>query len=334
MTVEHNTVTSKDPRSSFSLFLAGVLHADRLQANAVRLAILALACWAIAAVPGFGSAANFSSIMYATAAIGIAAVGMSLITLSGNLFMLSMGATTAVSTVLFASTLHFGLPLAMLIIVLTGLTVGCVQGIIVAMAKANPIITTIAASSIIMGFGAYYSGGLTVVGQGDASWLSVGRVANAIPNQIVIFAVFALFVHFMCQWTRLGHELRLVGLNPIAGEYAWLRTKTVIIIAYAIAGAAAALAGCLYGSQAAQGNLRLGSGIDFDAIAAVLVGGVAIKGGRGHVIDAAIGAIFLALISNILLLKGLSLEIQLLVKGLVVIVSVIIGAVAQRMGKK
>ena len=95
-----------------------------------------------------------------------------------------------------------------------------------------------------------------------------------------------------------------------------------------LAAMAAAFAGALYGSQAAQGNLKLGAGLDFDAIAAVLVGGVATKGGQGRVLDAAIGAVFLAMISNILLLKGLSLEIQLIVKGLVVIGSVILGALA------
>ena len=308
------------------------LHADRLQANAVRVAIVLLAAWAALAVPGFATPANVSSIMYATAAIGIAAVGMSLITLSGNLFMLSMGATTAVSTVIFASTLHFGLPSSIFIVVVAGLLVGLAQGVVVAVAKANPIIATIAASSIIMGFGAYWSGGLTVVGHGDASWLAVGAILPGVPNQIVIFCVFALVVHLAFERTRLGHELRLVGLNPRAGEYAWLRARAAVIVAYTTAAAAAALAGALYGSQAAQGNLTLGFGIDFDAIAAVLVGGVSIKGGRGFVIDAAVGAVFLALISNILLLKGLSLELQLLIKGLVVIGSVVLGAAAQKIG--
>ncbi|WP_244619192.1 ABC transporter permease [Rhizobium sp. 18055] len=312
----------------------GLIHVDRLQANAVRTGIVVLTIWAAIAVPGFATQSNASSIMYATAAIGIAAVGMALITLSGNLFMLSMGATTAVSTILFASTLHFGLAQSVLLVSLVGLFIGCAQGVAVAFAKANPIIATIAASSIITGFGQYYSGGLTVTGEGDASWLAIGSMVSGIPNQIVIFGVFAILVHIAFERTRLGHELRLVGLNARASEFAWLRARTVLVIAYTVAGIAAALAGALYGSQAAQGNLGLGVGIDFDAIAAVLVGGVAIKGGRGFVIDAAIGALFLALISNILLLHGLSLEVQLVIKGLVVIGSVVFGALAQKVGRQ
>lgn len=318
--------------SASSNLLAKILNPERLQANAVRVSIVVLAVWASLSMPGFASSGNLSAIMYSTAAIGIASVGMALVTLSGNLFMLSMGATAAVSTILFASFLHLGLLPAVLIVLACGAFLGLIQGVTVGYARANPIISSIAMASIITGFGSLYSGGLTVMGNGDASWLAVGTMFFNIPNQIVLFVLFTVLMSFIVDRTRFGRELRLTGLNPIAAGFAGMRVGRALTIAYILASASAAFAGALYASQAAQGNLRLGAGLDFDAIAAVLVGGIAIKGGRGRIIDAAIGAVFLSVISNILLIAGLPLEIQLIVKGLVVIASVVLGAVAIKFG--
>ena len=306
---------------------AALLSPERVQSTAVWIGTILLAIWASAAVPGFSSSANISAIMYSTSAVGIAAVGMAFITLSGNLFMLSMGATAAVSTIVFASLLHLGLLPSIAVVVLVGALFGLAQGVAVGLFKTNPIITTIAMASIITGAGSFYSGGLTIVGQGDASWLGISRTAG-IPNQILLFLLAALVFSFIVERTRFGRELRLIGLNPKAAQFTGLRVGRTLVIAYVLAASGAAFAGALYGSQAAQGNLKLGAGLDFDAIAAVLVGGVAIKGGQGRILDAAAGAVFLAIITNILLLKGLSLEIQLIVKGLVVIASVILGALA------
>ena len=133
-----------------------------------------------ATIDNFLSTANVNAILYSVAAVGIAAVGMAFITLSGNLFMLSMGATAAVSTIIFASTLHLGLPATFALGDHFGAIVGLLQGVVVGWAGANPIIATIAISSIILGAGALYSGGLTIVGQGDASWLGVGSFAGLI----------------------------------------------------------------------------------------------------------------------------------------------------------
>jgi ribose/xylose/arabinose/galactoside ABC-type transport system permease subunit len=306
---------------------ASLLSPERIQSTAVWISTILLAAWASATIPGFSSGANISAIMYSTSAVGIAAVGMALITLSGNLFMLSMGATAAVSTIVFSSFLYLGLLPSLVMVVVIGGVFGLIQGFAVGVVKTNPIITTIAMASIITGAGSFYSGGLTVVGQGDASWLGVGRIFG-VPNQILLFVVAAIVFGFIVERTRFGRELRLIGLNPKAASFTGLRVGRTLAIAYMLAAMAAAFAGALYGSQAAQGNLKLGAGLDFDAIAAVLVGGVAIRGGQGRILDAAIGAVFLAMITNILLLKGLSLEIQLIVKGLVVVGSVILGALA------
>ena len=328
-----NLAERNSDRSALVALAGAWIRPDRIQGSAVRIATLAIIAWAGLTEVGFLSSSNISAIMYSTSAVGIAAVGMSLVTISGNLFMLSMGAVATVSTVLFASYLHFGIAVSAGAVVLAGAATGLVQGLAVAALRANPIILSIALASIVMGFGSLYSGGVTVVGQGDASWLAVGTVAWNIPNQIVLFVAVVGAASIFLEQTRLGRELRLIGLNLTAARYAGLRISRAVSIAYVIAGGTASAAGVFYASQAAQGNLQLGQGLDFDAIAAVLVGGVSIKGGEGSVVDAAMGAIFLALLTNVLLLHGLSLQTQLMVKGLVVIISVLTGALVRGAGR-
>ncbi|WP_372028435.1 ABC transporter permease [Pseudomonas kurunegalensis] len=312
---------------------AWLLRDDRIQANGVKLAIVLLAIWGSLGVENFASVGNFQAIMYSVAAIGVAAVGMAFITLSGNLFMLSMAATAALSTVVFAHTLHLGLLPAVVLVAVMGSVIGALQGVAVGIGKVNPIITTIAVASIIMGVGSYVSRGLTVVGEGDATWLGVGKLFSVIPNQLVILVVFAILADYLVQRTRFGRELRLIGLNSTTAYLSGIRVGRTLIISFIVAGFAAALAGSLFASQSAQGNFKLAAGLDFDAIAAVLVGGVSIRGGSGRVIDAVYGAIFLAIITNLLLIQGLSFEIQLMVKGVVVVLAVILGAVILRMRK-
>lgn len=310
--------------------IAAMLRPDRLQATAVKGLTVALLIFGSLGIDNFASSANFAAIMYAVAAVGIAALGMAFITLSGNLFMLSMGATAAMATIIFASTLHLGLAASTLVVLVAGVGVGLAQGLAVGVARANPIITTIGFSSVITGIGALWSGGLTVMGQGDASWLATGTIFGLIPNQIVLFLLLAVIGEVVVGQMRFGRELRLIGLNREAATVAGLRVARTLTIAFVIAGAAGALSGALTASQAAQGNLKLAAGLDFDAIAAVLVGGISIRGGRGHILDAAFGALFLAVVTNILLIEGMNVQTQLAVKGAVVIVSVMLGALAGR----
>jgi ribose/xylose/arabinose/galactoside ABC-type transport system permease subunit len=312
----------------------GMLKPDRLQATGVKIATVLLVAWAWTTIDNFASIANLNAILYSVSAVGIAAIGMALITLSGNLFMLSMAATAAVSTIIFASFLHYGLVASMLAVCVAGAGIGVLQGLVIGVAGANPIIATIAMGSIVMGGGALYSQGLTVVGQGDASWLGVGRFAGLVPNQVLLLIAAAVIVEILVQRTRFGRELRLLGMNRVAADIGGLRIRRTLVIAFVLAGIAAAISGALFASQASQGNLKLGAGLDFDAIAAVLVGGVSIRGGRGRILDAAFGALFLAIISNVLLVKGLAFEVQLVVKGLVVVVSVILGALAAGLNRR
>ena len=312
----------------------GVLAPGNIHAASIRAATAVLVALACAFVPHFTEFGNVQSILYSVAAVGAGAVGMGVVTINGNLFMLSMGATAAASTVMFASLIHVGLGPTLLLVVGAGLLVGLAQGALIGFADANPIITTIAAASVISGVGVLWTGGLTVVGGGDASWLGSGQVVPWMPIQIAVLAAFAAVTGFVLQRTRIGREIRLIGMQREVARVAGLRIVPAILVAYSFAGAAAALAGALIASAASQGNLTYGADLDFNAIAAVLVGGISIRGGRGSVLDALVGAVFLGVIGNVLLVSGASYEYQLVVKGAVVLGAVVFGTLALRLAPR
>ncbi|KQV41325.1 hypothetical protein ASC96_18710 [Rhizobium sp. Root1204] len=297
-----------------------------MHATSILLVLIVMIVVASIFIPDFASANNISAILYTAAPVGVAAVGLALITLSGNLFVLSLSSTAALAAIIFASMLGAGYPLAIAGALLTGAVVGSMQGAVVVGFKTNPIITSIAATSLISAAGQYLSGGRTVLASGDVGWLGNGQLFPGLPVQALIFIAIVAIVEFFIERSRMGRELRLTGMNRAAAKLAGLRSSPAAIISYLVAGSAAAAAGVMIAAQTGAGNMRVGQDIDFSAIAAVLIGGIGIKGGKGRIIDAAVGAVFVAVLSNILLVYGFSYEVQLMVKGLAVIFSVILGA--------
>lgn len=319
---------------SRTLFNRNMLSPNRIQATAVRILTLVIALLAGVFVDGFATLQNLSSILFVTVSVGIVACGLALVTISGNLFMLSISATVSISTIVFASLLDYSILLAIVVTLFIGALFGLLQGAAVGLLKTNPIITTIAVSSVITGLGSWYSGGRTITSDVSLQWLGVGHLMPGIPNQILVLLLVLLASEFFLSKMRLGRELQLIGMNANTAYLSGLRIGTAVSTAYIVAALTAALSGILIGSQSSQGNLSLGAGLDFSAIAAVLVGGIAITGGHGRIYDAVFGALFLAVISNVLLLKGFSLDIQLMVKGAVVVLSVLLGALLTRKRKK
>jgi ribose transport system permease protein len=298
----------------------------RLHATAIQFVLLVLVLAAALLVPNFASTNNLTAILYAASSVGVAAVGLALVTLSGNLFALSLSATAAFASIIFALLMSQGFLVAALGALAIGAGAGLAQGVAVAIFSTNPIITSIAAASLINGIAILVSHGRTILAGGDIGWLGSGALIPGVPYQALVFLATVALIEFMVERSRTGRELRLSGTNRAAAQLAGLRTSRAVILAYVGAALTAAAAGIMLAAQAGAGNLRVGQDLDFSAIAAVLVGGVSITGGRGRIIDAAVGALFVAVLSNLLLVEGFSYEAQLMVKGLAVIGSVALGA--------
>lgn len=293
---------------------------------AVTAVLFAFAC---IFVSGFATANNIRALLLSISLVGIAAVGMAMITIVGRLFSLSLSAVVATSAIIFAGSLHLGPWIALGLAVGFGVVTGIVQGVLVGIAGTNPIVTTIAASAIILGVAQLITGGLNVIGDGDSSVFST-MVFGAIPLEVIVFLVVAGISASLHHYTSIGRTITLIGLNEKASAVAGLRAWPRVLAAFVISGAFAALAGALLASESGQGNLTLGASYGFDAIIAVVVGGISVKGGRGNPLNAAVGALLVGLLANMLVLMGLSYEDQLIFQGLLVLVAVVVtGATAK-----
>ncbi|MCA0921442.1 ABC transporter permease [Pseudooceanicola nanhaiensis] len=310
--------------------LSGLFAPARVQATVIQIATVVMFLLACVSIDNFASAANLSSILYAASTVGIAAVGLASVTISGNLFALSLGATAAFSSIVFIMASGLGVWPALAASLLLGVAFGALQGLVVGWLRCNAIISTIAAGSLIAGLATWVSDGRTVLAEGGPTWLGSGTIVPGVPWQAVLFAAIVIVGEVLMQRTRAGWELRLRGTNPDAAELAGLRVTRMVILSYVLAGAGAAIAGALIAAQSGTGNLRVGADLDFSAIAAMLVGGIAIGGGRGRIIDVASGTLFLAVLTNILLVNNFAYEVQLMVKGLAVLVAVTAGALLAR----
>jgi ribose transport system permease protein len=272
---------------------------------------------------GFLTSANFRAILASVGILGIVAVGMTLITISGNLFSLSLGVTVTVASITFLSWLDMGIVPAIALSVALALAIGALQGLIIAGLGANPIVITIAFGSLQLAAAAKFTGGEAVYPEGGGfGWLA--STVGGIP--VSVFVLFGLVIA-LDAWLRLsraGKELYLSGENRFAARAAALRVSASTVLAFALAGACAGVAGVLLG--AANKNAALVGGGDlysFNAIAVVLVGGVAVTGGRGAAARTVLGALFIAAISDMLLLRGYSTGIQTLVAGVFVLLAIV-----------
>jgi len=282
---------------------------------------------------GFYSVANARAILNSAAIVGILAVGATAIVVAGQLFSLSLGVTVAVCAMLFLSLLGYGMVPAILGTLLFGFLIVGVQGYAVGRFGANPIIITIAAGALLEGAVTWVSGGVSVYPSAEASsyaWLAAPLFG--IPFPVFVFIAVVILGELCLRGTVFGRQLYLMGGNPKAARAAALPISRLSFGAFAVAGIAAGIAGILLGAFNQSGTLTTTGTLTYDAIAAVLVGGSAVTGGRGSVLRSAGGAVLIAAIADMLLLRGFSPPIQMLVLGLVVACVVLLNQ-ANRGGK-
>jgi simple sugar transport system permease protein/ribose transport system permease protein len=274
--------------------------------------------------PSFLTVENLLVVIRAASITGIIALGMSYITISGNLFALSAEELAILSACVFAFLMRaeYGLATSLVLTLLFAAACGAIQGGIISLG-ADPIITTLA-------FGAFFRGVASLVtnnknillGTKAAEWLGTGRPLG-IPTQSWAFIILTLLAWFVLLKTRFGRQLLLIGANRAAAAATGLRVGQASIIALTIFGLCCGMAGISAASQFGLAVANLFSGLTFDVIAAVLVGGISLRGGQGLPIQAALGAVFIALLQNFMLLHSFTSGQRTLVVGTLVAVATI-----------
>lgn len=283
------------------------------------VAFLLLLLWGSLTTDGFYTVANLKAVFNSAAIVGIIAVGATAIVLGGHLFCLSIGTTAAIAAMCFLHALRWGLVPAIVLTLILGAAVLATQGFLVGRFGANPIIVTIGAGALQEGAVTWWSGGVSVYppAEGpDFSFLASPLVG--VPFPVYVFVVLTVIGELVLRRTVFGRQLILMGESPRAARAAALPVARLTVIAFACAGLTAAVAGVLLGAFNQSGTLTTTGTLTYDSIAAVLVGGTAVLGGRGSVVRSAAGALVLAALADMLLLRGYSTPVQILALGVIV----------------
>jgi len=294
---------------------------------AIRLtAVLALVAVA-ATTPGFFTRVSLFSLLNTTSFIGCVAVGMTFITLSGNIMSFALGVTLSTSGIVFIAALPLGLFGAMIVAFAFGAALTGVQGAVIGYFRANPIIVSMAALALITGAATLITQGHGVYPQG-AEAAALQRRVFGLPMPLFAFIVTILIAQIVLSFTRFGRSLYMVGSNWRAALAAGLEPASVVLGAYVLAGLCTALAGILMAARYSSGDMEMGLGYDYGAISAVLVGGTAITGGEGSAFRSLIGAFIIGVCQVLLLLHGFSTQVQYLAIGVIVLVVIMLQTLA------
>jgi len=287
------------------------------------LALLAV----ILSTPGFLSGPSLLSLLTTVSFIGCVAVGMTFITISGNIMSFALGATVGATAMVFIlASNRAGFGPGLMVGVLFGSLASALQGLLIGWFRANPIIVSIATLALTYGVAqAFAEKGTIYADPGTVPAIVKGKVAG-VPIEFLVFAASALVAQFILSLTRFGRNLYMVGSSFRAAEAAGVSTWRTVTGAYLWAGLFASLAGILLANRYDAANMDYGVAYDYDAIAAVLVGGTAIGGGQGSALRTFAGAMVIASVQVMLLLKGLRQEWQYLAAGLIVLTVIVLQA--------
>jgi simple sugar transport system permease protein/ribose transport system permease protein len=293
----------------------------------VAAAIIVLFLLAAATTPGFLTLENMLIVLRAASITGIVALGMAYLTLSGNLFALSAEELAILAACVFAWLMrdHFDLASSIGLALIFAAAAGALQGAIIALG-ADPIITTLAFGALFRGLSSLVTQNKNILlGTKAAEWLGTGRPLG-VPTQSWAFVLLTIGAWFVLQRTRFGRVLLLIGANRNAAAATGLRVGQASLIAMTLFGLCCGIAGISAASQFGLAVSNLFTGLNIDVVAAVLVGGISLRGGQGSPIQAALGAVFIALLQNFMLLHSFTAGQRMLVVGCLVAVAAAVGA--------
>jgi ribose transport system permease protein len=278
--------------------------------------------------PNFLSMRNASNVVAFSSIIALLAVGQFYVILTGGID-LSVGAVLALSTVIAALLLRTDMNaiLASALTLAACGAVGLCNGLIVVWLGITPFIATLAMMSMIQGF-SYIIQSSSLIGIDNDLFITMfsdGRIAG-IATPVLIFVVITAIASFCSRYTTFGRRLYAIGGNREAARLSGLPVSRDLLVTYSLSGLLAGLAGLLAAAQLTQGSSLIGRGYELDAIAAVVVGGASLVGGKGDPLSSVVGVFVLATIVNIMNLVGISSEPQLVIKGAVIITAVFLSS--------
>ncbi len=276
----------------------------------------------------FFTLANLFNILQQTSVNAIMAVGMTLVILTSGID-LSVGSLLALTGAVGASLvgMEVNALLAIAASLLLGAFIGGITGVIVAKGKVQAFIATLVMMLLLRGVTMVYTNGSPVsTGFSDNSdlfgWFGIGRPLG-VPTPVWLMAIIFLAAWYMLHHTRLGRYIYALGGNEAATRLSGISVNRIKIIVYALCGMLAALAGTIEVARLSSAQPTAGTGYELDAIAAVVLGGTSLSGGKGRIVGTLIGALILGFLNNGLNLIGVSSYYQMIVKAAVILLAVL-----------
>lgn len=270
---------------------------------------------------------NILNLLRQTSINALIAFGMTFIILTGGID-LSVGSILALSSALMAGMMVSGLDpiLAILVGVLLGTLMGVINGILVSKGKMAPFIVTLATMTIFRGLTLVYTDGKPITGIGDSELFQMlGRgyfLGLPVPAVVMIIAFFILW--FLLHKTSFGRKTYAIGGNEKASRISGIKVDRVKVAIYGLAGTMAAIAGAILTSRLNSAQPTAGQSYEMDAIAAVVLGGTSLSGGKGRLFGTLVGVLIIGTLNNGMNLLGVSSFYQQVVKGAVILVAVLL----------
>ena len=307
------------------------LHRQRAAEYALAAATLVQVLVFAAIAPGFFSVANAVNIALSIAIIGILAVGMTAVILTGGID-LSIGSVLALAGVSAAIAATRGAPLPVVVLVALGVgaLTGVVNGSLIAWLRVPPFVATLAMLTVARGLSFIISGGRSIGGM-PSSFGSLGRaVVFGIPAPVLVMIAVMAAGAFVLSRMVLGRHIYALGGNAEAAWLAGIRVKLVTGIVYTLNGALAGLGGFVLASRLGAGVPNAGVQYELDVIAAVVVGGTSLSGGRGSIGSTLWGTVFIGVLTNGLNLANVDPYVQKIALGVVIVIAVIADGLGRR----
>lgn len=276
---------------------------------------------------------NIMGVVRSSAILGVMALGVTFVVISGNLD-LSVGSMMSFSTIVVLD-LHdkIGPALAIPAMFAMTLCLGAFIGFLVGYLKLNSLIVTLGMLSAIHGLTLTYSGGKNMdIADKEGTWFKVFGQGDAlgIPVPILIFVLLAAVLGALLSKTPFGRKVYAVGGNGVAATFSGIRRARVVFSCYILSALCVAIAGLLQASRSLGSQNTVGQGMELEVLAAVILGGASLLGGSGTIFKTVIGVLILGFIQNGLLLVGLQFYAQFIVTWIIIILAVWLDIAAKR----
>ncbi|MGN7774204.1 ABC transporter permease [Phyllobacterium sp. 22552] len=299
--------------------------------------------------PNFLSAANIILMSKHVALNAFLAMGMTFVIITGGID-LSVGSIVGLCGMVagglilhgidlqFGYTIYFNVVEVCLITLAVGIVIGAVNGLLITKLNVAPFIATLGTLYVARGFALLSSDGQTfpnLVGKPELattgfSFLGSGRVFG-LPVSIWILIVVALGAAYLARYTPIGRQIFAVGGNERAARMSGIRVNRVKMFVYMFSGFCAAIVGIVISSELMASHPATGNSFELNAIAAAVLGGTSMSGGRGTIGGTIIGAFVIGILSDGLVMMGVSSFWQMVIKGIVIIVAVVIDQAQRRL---